>query len=296
MRHAAIDIGTNSAKLLIADVSSGQIRKVLHERVIITRLGENLSTRKKLQPGAIKRTLKVLKSFAALFRRTRVENPRCVSTKVLRDARNGEAFIRQCAALGLTIRIISGREEARLGYLGALSNLSCRHAMSIDIGGGSTEVSVGHGRRFQRGVSLNMGAVVLTERFLRHDPPTADEIRRMNSRIAKICSHLKSSPGILVGIGGTVTTLGFICRGERMGDPRTMHNTVLTMSKIRKAAEHLSTLTVRQRQIRFGLEPGRADIMLAGAHILIGVMERLGKPLCRISVRGVRYGLILGEM
>lgn len=294
MTYAAIDVGTNSVKLLIGRVSGQRVQPALH-RVRITRLGEGLERSGALSRAAVDRTLEALAEFRELAEHRDVERLAAVGTRALRAARNGRAFVERCRKeAGVEIRVLPGDEEARLSFLGASWTAGAPQVLAIDIGGGSTEIMIGTRTRLHASWSLTMGAVTMTERFLKSNPPAAEEMMALSAAVRR---HLppvvaRVGPrGELVGIGGTVAAiLGLLRKTEE--DPRKAPRKSVSFESISALAIHLSLKTIADRQ-RMGLEAGRADIIVAGAWILTAAMSHLEAASLRASTHGLRHGLLL---
>jgi exopolyphosphatase/guanosine-5'-triphosphate,3'-diphosphate pyrophosphatase len=294
-RVAAIDIGTNSVLLLIAE--PGAAEPVL-ERATITRLGENVDARRALSPEAVRRTLACLELYAKELRAHGVEHVEAVGTSALRDAAGGAAFLDAAEALlGVRPRVISGREEAELTFFGALSGLSTKGAVCVfDVGGGSTEIIVGRAGAapgVERAVSLDIGSVRLFERHVRNDPPLAVEMARIEEDIERALATVgQPDPGaVLVGVAGTVTTLVSIELGLTQYDSARVHGFTLSRTSAEALAERLAALTLAQRLELAGLEPKRADVIVVGAAITRRVLAWSGRAELVVSDRGVRWGL-----
>lgn len=285
MMLAAIDVGTNSVKLLVGRVCSGRVIPVLH-RARITRLGEGLGRSKRISPGAAERTLEALAEFRRLAEVRGAEAVAAAGTRALRAASNRAAFLARCRReAGLEVRVLSGREEARLAFCGAAGTQGGRGALAaIDVGGGSTEIMVGEPpNRLRASWSLPLGAVTLTERFLAHDPPTAQELERLRAQARRRLARVPvRRVGDLLGIGGTVSAVlrlvGRRGRAER--------------GEVESLAERFSRLAAAARE-RLGVERGRADIVVAGAWILVEAMKRLGAGALRSADGGLRHGMLL---
>ena len=295
MTLAAIDIGTNSVKMLIGRVTGRAVTPLLH-RSVITRLGEGLQKTGEISEEAADRTIATLAEYRALAEdrgSTRIE---AVGTLALRAAKNGPAFVQRCAReAGLEIRTLSGEDEARLSFQGAAGASQAGQVLGIEIGGGSTQIMVGTQAKLHASWSLPMGAVTLTEEFLRTDPPAADE---MLSLSAAIRLHLQKvvarvgRDGELVGIGGTVSAILTQLRRHGGGDPREFHQTSVSFETISALSIHLSLKTTAERE-RMGIEKGRADIITAGAWILTASMSHLEATELRASAHGLRHGLLI---
>lgn len=300
MRVAAIDIGTNSVLLLVAERDTGGTLVPVLERATITRLGEGVDRSRRLAPSAIERTLLCLADYAEELRRLGAERLDVVGTSAMRDASGGEDFTARAEAiLGTPPRVISGNEEARLTFAGALGGLGLEGDVTVfDVGGGSTEVVRG---RFEAGKgsvsysrSLDIGSVRLFERFVAHDPPTADELMAAEE-LAREQLDLCPSPSRgepIVGIAGTVTTLAAVARGVHPYDGARVHGIRLTLAEVRETAHRLASLPLAERRSLPGLEPKRADVIVTGARIVLAVLAWADADELVVSDRGVRWGLV----
>ncbi|MBV8879777.1 MAG: hypothetical protein JO332_07435 [Planctomycetaceae bacterium] len=295
MTLAAIDIGTNSIKLLIGRVAGRRVTPILH-RTIVTRLGEGLQKTGAIAPEAADRTLAGLAELQALAKERGAERLQAVGTLVLRAARNGQAFVDRVAhETGLRIRILTGEEEAKISFQGAVGASAAEQVLGIEIGGGSTQIMVGTHARLHASWSLNMGAVVLTEEFLHGDPPGAEEMVAMSAAISRHLQNVVARvgrDGELVGIGGTVSAILTQLRKNDGADPREFHQTSVSFETISALSIHLSLKTVAERE-RMGVEKGRADIIVAGAWILTAAMSHLEAKTLRASAHGLRHGLLI---
>ena len=295
MTLAAIDIGTNSVKLLIGRVQGQRVLPLLH-RSAITRLGEGLQKSGSISPEAADRTIASIAEFRALAEDRGAERIAAVGTLALRAAKNGLAFVKRCAEeVGLEVRILSGEEEAHLSFRGAVGASKAHQVLGIEIGGGSTQVMVGTHAKLHASWSLSMGAVTLTEEFLKSDPPAAEEMMAMSASIRRHLQNVVArvgKDGELVGIGGTVSAILALLRKTEGGDPRDFDSTSVTFDTVSALSIHLSLKTVADRE-RMGLERGRADIITAGAWILTAAMSHLEASSLRASAHGLRHGLLI---
>ncbi len=290
---ATIDIGTNSVKLLVAKIERGRLTPI-EERVVITRLGEGVSRRGRIAGAAADRTLETLAQFRDSAVRHDARQIVAVGTRVLRAARNARDFLLRCEyEAGLSARILSAEEEARLSFLAAAAGSD--EATVIDIGGGSTQISKGTRGRLEGPWSMNLGAVVLTERYLLHDPPLQAEMGSVASRIAMALAPIlrhRPFPRRLIGVGGTVATAVAIER-RRTATRRDVQGWILRKSNVESLRERLASLTIEERRRVPGLEPARADIIVAGLMILETVLRRGEFPHVRASAHGIRHALAL---
>lgn len=301
MRVAAIDIGTNSVLLLVAERDAHGVLVPVVERATITRLGQGVDQHRRLAVEAIERTLACLAHYADEIRQLSVERLDVVGTSAMRDASGGEGFVaRANEILGVPPRVISGEEEARLTFAGALGGLGIEAGTEVtvfDIGGGSTEIVRGR-LESSRPVlsfaeSLNIGSVRLFERFVKQDPPSLDELAAAESfvRDALLACSLENPGEPLVGIAGTVTTLAAVARGIQPYDGSKVHGLALSADEVKQVARRLAALPLAERKRIPGLEPERADVIVTGAIIVNAVLAWSGASELRVSDRGVRWGL-----
>lgn len=300
MRVAAIDIGTNTVLLLVAEKDPSGRLVAVEEHSTITRLGEGVDKTRRLLPAAIERTNAAIDRYAEIVSRLGVAKISVVGTSAMRDAEGGENVRRHVLSkLGAEARTISGDEEAKLTFAGALSGIDALSATQpvcvFDIGGGSTEVVQGDAERrhvsFAR--SYDVGSVRLTERYVQHDPPTNAELDaiRADARgvFATVPTIDASSPPI--GIAGTMTTLAAVSMKMAVYDGARVHGATLTTSEVERVVFDLARRTLEQRSLVPGLEPKRADVIVAGGLVALAFLEHVGAREVRISDRGVRWGI-----
>lgn len=306
MRVAAIDIGTNTVLLLVAEKRAGLLVAV-EEHATITRLGQDVDKTRKLAPEAVERTNACLDHYAEIVKRLGVARIDVVGTSAMRDAGGGEAVRAHVEArFGVAARTISGEEEAKLTFGGALSGLSLpeltqvpgapeRGVVVFDIGGGSTEVV--HGDPTTRAIafakSYDVGSVRLTERYVRSDPPTDDE-RAAVTQAAK--DAFASVPGSVVGtpvvgIAGTVTTLAAVSLGLTTYDSSRVHGHTMPIAELERVVAKLASVPLEERMKIAGLEPKRADVIIAGGLLALAFLRHAGAASVIVSDRGVRWGL-----
>jgi exopolyphosphatase/guanosine-5'-triphosphate,3'-diphosphate pyrophosphatase len=298
MRVAAIDVGTNSTRLLIAEEQADGFRPI-ERRMMITRLGQGVDRRRLLAPEALQRTLAAIADYAATCGELGVQRMRVTGTSAVRDAHNREEFFDGVRKLtGAPPELLSGDEEARATFLGAVSDLPDGDPfLVVDIGGGSTELIVGS-EEPERLVSLDVGCVRLYEKHLASDPPTSEELASLSDEVR---THLKDAAATLevpmgarlVGVAGTVTQLATLKAGIPVYDPDVTHHLVLSHGDVRLLAKRLGSLDYDQRKRIAGLEPGRADVIVAGAEILLAVMEVFDKAEVLVSEKDILDGLVL---
>lgn len=299
MRVATIDIGTNSVLLLIADVVADGVRPVC-ERATVTRLGRGVDATGQLDADAAERTLEALRTFAREVVAAGAERTAAVATSALRDVAASRAFLDRIeAVLGARPRIISGAEEAQLTFDGALQGLplSDGAVAMFDVGGGSTEIMIGHvdaacHAGLDEAISLDVGCVRLTERLVASDPPRERELESVR---AALRGELQRAPVLagrpLVGVGGTVTTLAALIERVDPYDGARVHGTPLTRGAIQQAIERLAALPLTDRRGEPGLEPARADVIVTGATLVDELLSYAGTDRLIVSDRGLRWGL-----
>lgn len=295
-RFAAIDIGTNSVLLLVAEQVGERGLTAVVERATITRLGEGVDKSGELSEAAKARTLDCLRRYAIEARSAGAAKIAAAGTSAMRDARGGPEFAREVAAvLGVPPRIVSGDEEARLTFLGSLSGLQVGgRAVVFDVGGGSTEIVVGeHGVPGPR-VSLDVGSVRLTERHVAHDPPLPEELEaaRVSVRAALAGAPRPPREATVVGVAGTVTTLAAIVHAITPYDGARVHGATLQRTDVSRVAAELAGMSSVQRRGVPGLDPKRADVITCGALIVDETLAYLGADALIASDRGVRWGLV----
>jgi exopolyphosphatase/guanosine-5'-triphosphate,3'-diphosphate pyrophosphatase len=300
IRVAAIDIGTNSVRLLVAEKSSkGEVRPLVRLGDSC-RLGEGLEATGRIMPRAEERTRDTLARFAKRARELDCAEVVVAATNALRSAKNGTEVTRRLSmAAGYPIRILSGEEEARFVYEAVVEGLRWESAageyLVIDIGGGSVEIVRGIGSTVERWVSLELGCVRLSERFLRGDPPSAEELGALRSHLQEEWVRhgglLRPTPHAAAGVGGTVTALAALNLGLRRYDASRVEGHLLPTGDIRRLTESLCRLTTAERQALATVGPGRADILPAGCVLLVTLCEVAGLASLTASTQGLRYAL-----
>ncbi|HMJ12158.1 MAG TPA: Ppx/GppA phosphatase family protein [Polyangiaceae bacterium] len=295
-RVAAIDIGTNTVLLLIAEHSAaGPV--AIEERATITRLGQGVDRTQQLAPDASARTLACLSEYASVIRNARVSRLSVVGTSALRDAAGAQDFLQSAERLlGSTPRVIGGEEEAELSFIGTLSGLAIEGPVTVfDIGGGSTEIIFGHAgtsQAVESAISLNLGSVRLHERHLHDDPPAPEQLARVREDVKAALAQLPASERRrVVGVAGTLTTLAAIEAELEPYDGARVHGSMLATSAVRALVQRLAALSSTARRSLRGLEEKRADVIVAGAVIAAEVLDWCGAEELVVSDRGVRWGL-----
>lgn len=298
MRVAAIDIGTNSVRLLVAEDRPPGFRDV-DRRLTITRLGEGVDRSKVLSEKALARTLRCVAEYAAICGELNVAKMRVTGTSAVRDAANrSELFTGIRSLTGHEAEVLSGDTEARLTFMGAVSDLpGSDPVLLVDIGGGSTELVFGSAV-VEKAVSLNVGCVRMHERHLKADPPAPEELEALRAEVMSALHGVRNTfpappTTRLVGVAGTVTQLAALKAGIPVYDPDVTHHAVLSHGDVRMLIRRLSSLTFEQRKQTRGLQPGRADVIVAGAEILLCVMEIFDAAEVIVSEKDILDGLVL---
>jgi exopolyphosphatase/guanosine-5'-triphosphate,3'-diphosphate pyrophosphatase len=277
MRVAAVDLGSNSTRLLVADVEDGRIRDVAR-RLKITRLGEGVDERKRLLPAPVARVRNVLSDFRRETEELGAERTLAVATSAVRDAENGEAFLGEVEwSYGFTTRLLSGDEEAELSFRGASAGRQlAADTLLIDIGGGSTELVVGGPSGLSFHDSLNMGGVRLTERFLYSDPPTDEELAACGAEARELLTeHVPPDvrPQSAIGVAGTITSIAALDLEISDYDPDQVQGHRLSRFGVRTQLERLASLPLAERREVPALDPDRAPVIVAGTVILGEVLD-----------------------
>lgn len=299
---ASIDIGSNTLRLLIAAGSAmGPIKPIRVERRI-TRLGERFLPAKILQQAAIARSILALREFSRLMAEQGVRDYLAAATAVVREAGNGAEFLRRVEEeAGLRVRLLGGTEEAELALLGAVSVISAGDAplALFDIGGGSTEVirQAADGSRGVESVSLPIGVVHLTETFLREDPPGLESCGRLAGHAREILEAVSFSASMAdvlwVGTAGTLTTLAAMYLELEHYDPDRINGVVLERPWLADLCNRFARTPIAARRGIAGLEPGREDIILAGALVTVALMDSFRFSRVTVSDAGLLEGLFL---
>ncbi len=306
MRIGAIDIGTNTALFVIAEISRDGSIRTLHEDHEIIRLGHNVDAGKHIQPEALERCVPVLERFRKSSFDFQCQNLIAAGTSAIRDAVNREWFIAEMRhRTGVDIRVLSGEEEALCAYLGGRltldSSQETQKAVVIDIGGGSTEIVSGDHQKIDFKKSLNIGAVRMTERFLKSDPVDSSEETDLREYCRGIIRQsLFDFTGkeqiLVIGVAGTITTLAAMIQGMEVYLPERINRFPIRITDLKNQIQQLRKMTIQERKSIPGLEPKRADVIFAGAVILEELMSFAGWQSVVTSNYGLRYGLILREI
>jgi len=292
VRVAAIDLGTNSTRLLVADVEDGRLDEVAR-RLTITRLGEGVDERRRLLPVPIARVRSCLAEYRRELESLGATRTLAVATSAVRDAENGEAFLGEIEwGYGFTTRLLSGEEEAALTLRGvAAGRPSIEGTLIVDIGGGSTELVLGGADGPAASSSVDVGCVRVTERFLASDPPSREELAAAAAYVRSLLPPLEARSAI--GVAGTVTTLATLDLGLAEYDPQRTHGHRIPRASVESELERLAALTSAERERVPGIEPGRAPVIVAGLLVLREVLDAYGLPEIEVSERDLLHGAAL---
>lgn len=293
------DMGTNSTRLLVADVEDGEVKE-LERRSTVTRLGRGVDTSRQLATEAIEDVVSAVGEYIKLYEPLEPDVVLALATSAVRDAENSGAFIAELRErFALNARILTGEEEARLTYVGAVAGRAPSDGtLVIDIGGGSTEIVVGSGREMAFHTSLQLGTVRHTERHIRNDPPTAPELEALAEDIRKqLFAELAAADFFEIHTGiavaGTPTSLAAIDQELDPYDPERVHGYVLSLDAIQHMYSMLSGKSLEERLNVPGLHPGRAPTIVAGVVILIQAMRAFGLQEIEVSEHDILYGAAL---
>ena len=299
MRVAVIDMGTNSTRLLVADVEDGRVREVARDSTV-TRLGRGVDTSGQLANEAIEDVCAVVARYIGVYEELGADRVDAVATSAVRDADNREMFLAELRErFAIDARILDGATEARLTYLGAWAD---RHAQErtlvVDIGGGSTELVVGEGREVSAYASLQVGTVRHTERHIAHDPPIAAELEALADDVHALIDEALAGTALPradvgIGVAGTPTSLAAIEQQLDPYDAELVHGYRLSLASIQRMLSELAVMPLAERLEVTGLHRGRAPTIVAGVVILIQVMRAFGLTEIEVSEHDILWGAAL---
>jgi len=296
--YAVIDVGTNSVKFHVAERLEDGSWRTLVDRAEVTRLGEGIAETGDISPAAIARTVETIAGMTDEARQHGASALVAVGTMGLRSAQNSDDFIAQVRGRsGVTIEVIPGEEEGRLAYLAAKAGLGLTEGSVVvfDTGGGSTQFTFGHGSEVDEQFSLNIGAVRLTTELGLGGPVTREQLDEALVAIAGEFGRLDGvpSPDALVGMGGAITNMTAVMLGLAPYDPDVVQGAALSRAAVDRQIELYRAYDVEARRQIVGLQPKRADVILAGACVVRTVMDKLGWDVLSVSDRGLRHGVLL---
>jgi exopolyphosphatase/guanosine-5'-triphosphate,3'-diphosphate pyrophosphatase len=297
MKVAAIDLGTNSFLCLVAEVDEkAQKLKKLDDLCRVVRLGEKVQANRLFLPAALKRAEICLDEFAALIKRHKVDRVIATATSAARDASNGEELMKLGRDRGIPIFIIEGVKEAELSFEGAISAVAeapNKKIFVVDVGGGSTEFIFREPGKKLNGKSFDVGCVRLTEMFLTKDPVDEKEYQKLFDYASQVVKgYGRVAPDLVIGVAGTPTTLACVAQGLDF-DEEKVEGYQISRAQIAELASRLGSMPLEQRKKLKGLEPLRADVIIAGCALLECALALCGKDKMTVSTRGLRYGVAL---
>jgi exopolyphosphatase/guanosine-5'-triphosphate,3'-diphosphate pyrophosphatase len=298
-RVAVVDIGTNSTRLLVADVADGRVAEV--ERLSrVTRLGRGVDLSGQLSAEAVEAACAAIAEYVALYEEAKAEEVVAIATSAVRDASNGDAFVAELRErFALSAKVLDGGEEARLTYLGAtVEDPPTEPTLVIDIGGGSTELIVGAGAEIDFHASLQAGVVRHTERHVASDPPAATELEALagdlRAPIEEAAAELPGArPTAGIAVAGTPTSLAAVELGLEPYDSERVHGHLLGLPAIQRLLSQLASVPLEERRRIPGLHPERAPTIVAGVVILVEAMRAFGLDEIRVSEHDILYGVAI---
>ena len=297
-RYAVVDVGTNSVKFHIGERALDGTWRAIADRAEVTRLGEDLERTGRLGAEAIQRTVRAIEGMADEAARNDVESIVAVGTAGLRIAPNRDDLIEAVRHVrGVEVEVIPGEEEARLAYVATAAELDVGEGTIVvfDTGGGSSQFTIGHGSRVEERFSLDVGAVRSMERFGLDSLVEEDRLAAAHEAIAADLGRLDALAGVerVIGMGGAVTNLAAVKHGLAVYDPDVVQGTILDRAEIDRQIGLYRTRDAAQRREIVGLQPNRAPVILAGACIVRGILDKLGSDALTVSDRGLRHGLLV---
>ncbi|TML27453.1 MAG: Ppx/GppA family phosphatase [Actinobacteria bacterium] len=298
-RVGAVDIGTNSTRLLVADVDDGRVADIERE-TRVTRLGEGVDERRRLLPVPIARVRNVLSDYRRTTELLGVDRTLAIATSAIRDAENGEAFLGEIEwSYGFATRLLSGHDEALMTYRGVTSERAVGEGtVIVDIGGGSTELIAGEPDGVRWHDSLDIGSVRLTERFVHSDPPTGDELSACAAAVQALLAErvpddIRERATAAIGVAGTITSIAALALGLDEYDRERVHGSRLTADELSAQLNRLAAVPVAERRELRPLDPERAPVIVAGAVIAREVLSFFGLAELEISERDILDGAAL---
>ena len=295
-RKAVIDVGSSSIKFFLGELlEDGSLRTIFDENDI-QRIGEGLRKTGEISPEAMARNIDALSRFAKKAKDNGADEIICIGTMALRNATNAVDFLKKAReSCGVKVKVISGEEEARLSYLAVLSGLPIQDEKLVifDTGGGSTEFVFGEGSKVSKRFSVDIGHIRITEKFFKNDPVLKEELDAAAAEIESVFTRydVKGEINQMVGMGGTITAMGAVKHKMEIYKPEIIQGSKLTLCDIDTQVMDYSKKTIEERKNIVGLQPKRADVILAGSCILRAILKLLGANEVTISDRGIRHGL-----
>jgi len=288
-RVAAVDLGTNSTRLLIADIEGSELSEVVR-RLTITRLGEGVDARRRLLPLSITRVRNCLSDYRTEIELHGITRTLAIATSAVRDAENGEAFLGEIEwSYGFTTQMLDGSAEATMMARGvSAGRAELDDALLVDIGGGSTELVLCSGGAVESSSSIDVGCIRVTERFLTSDPPSQPELGAGAAHVRALLPALEAATAI--GVAGTVTTLATLDLELVTYDPERTHGHRISRAAVEEQLARLAGMTLEERLRVPGIEPGRASVIVAGVVVLREIMDAYSLGEIEVSERDILHG------
>ena len=298
MKIATVDVGTNSTRLLISEIKDGKVREIFKTGKV-TRLGQGVREKKKLSKEGIERTINALKEFKEIIENHCVEKVIVVTTEAARVAENASEFLSAATELGFKVEILQDKEEAELVFWANVLHFNPnRKAMTVDLGGGSTEIVYGSKEEIEFLRSLKFGVVVLHETFIKSDPPKEEELLKMENfigeELSKIRPEIKEKP-VVYAVGGTITSVVAMEEGMEVYRPEIVHGYTVTEEMVERWYRELSSMTLEERKKVKGLEEKRADVIIPGLAFFKVFCKVFEVKELTVSELGLLYALALKE-
>jgi len=297
VRVAGIDLGTNTFLCLIADVSQSGVVQVVRDEVRVVRLGQGVHATREFHPEALARAEATFREFQQFISEAQCEKGVAVATSAARDVKNVAALLQLGVKYGIPIEVISGEREAELTFAGAIESSWAGLTAVIDVGGGSTEIIVGDRTGVRARASADVGAVRLTEMFVNSHPIADEELRALRAHAKSAIGSLKlqipsgESISQVVAVAGTPTTLASVVLG-RSFDADRVHGHKIQLSELDSLTARLAAMSVEERQKVSGMEPKRADVIVAGAICVAEALRSIQSSEIVVSIRGLRFGIV----
>jgi len=298
LKIATVDVGTNSTRLLISEIKNGKVQEIFKTGKV-TRLGQGVREKKKLSKEGIERTINALKEFKEIIENHCVEKVIVVTTEAARVAENASEFLSAATELGFKVEILQDKEEAELVFWANVLHFNPnRKAMTVDLGGGSTEIVYGSKEEIEFLRSLKFGVVVLHETFIKSDPPKEEELLKMENfigeELSKIRPEIKEKP-VVYAVGGTITSVVAMEEGMEVYRPEIVHGYTVTEEMVERWYRELSSMTLEERKKVKGLEEKRADVIIPGLAFFKVFCKVFEVKELTVSELGLLYALALKE-
>jgi len=299
-RYAAIDIGTNSIRLMLCEVEGTKIINKEKE-LITTRIGKNVSNTSVISDRALEKNIEALKYFKNRAEKYGAERILTIATSAVRDAENKEDFVNAAKEeVGIEVMVIGGSEEAELGIEGVMSDITddSETVLVIDIGGGSTELVLGSKKGIEYSISIDAGAVRMTEQYVKQNPISSSDVSSMKQKLSELfkepMEHLKNKKiDRVIAIGGTATSIAAIYHNLSIYNPKIVHNTYIDKTFAAETFNRLSGMSIQERHQVKGLQKERADVIPVGVLILQHILENLERDGAVISENDNLEGVII---